>query len=679
MTSPYAPGSKRPLDSAADGSGPKRQRSTESRVVFVSGLPSDCLESELLALCCPFAVVEKSLLVPEKAQAFVQLPDVASATNLLQFYQTRDATIRGHKITFEYSTREDLSTFPSSAGESAPVNHGNGAPSPAAYAMPPTMQSAPPSSSYDPYAPGPVKPSSSAPPAATGFPPAAAPTVLAGELVQYRRGGVGIANVILMVTVTNIEYDVTVDVLHQVFQKFGNVRKIVTFWKKQRVQGARRDGVGRPGAVRAERARRPRHLHGLQHAAQLRVRFNNERSRDFANPHLPPGPGAGAADNNAPGAVDGGYDLEPPVDPYGPPPTQHGPPHAHGLPPQDPYGPPPSQQHHQLPPEYGRDEPPRRSDGRGGGGGGRFDYPLEARAHALPPHSTGRSLRLDIKKSPVLICSNMDSRLVNPDKIFTFFGCFGDVLRVKIMFRKQDTALIQFADEAHATSALDHLDGVHVFGKKLRVDFSKHTSVSMPRGEVDRFELENTRDFSSSPLHRYRRRSPTEASPPSPLLHVTGIPSDLQRHQNALVDLFAQYGYVKNFQVIPKNPKAALVEMASLDEAIMALIHLDNYRYPEVQMRVSFSKSFQLNGPGGAAALPPPSVVGPGPGPGPAPGPYGPGPGAPMLDRYAPPPSARDRSRDRSRDPVTEAGSATATTVSDADETVEEAVAGDIK
>lgn len=37
----------------------------------------------------------------------------------------------------------------------------------------------------------------------------------------------------------------------------------------------------------------------------------------------------------------------------------------------------------------------------------------------------------------------------NPVRLFTFFGCFGDVLRVKIMFRKQDTALIQFVDDVH--------------------------------------------------------------------------------------------------------------------------------------------------------------------------------------------------------------------------------------
>lgn len=39
----------------------------------------------------------------------------------------------------------------------------------------------------------------------------------------------------------------------------------------------------------------------------------------------------------------------------------------------------------------------------------------------------------------------------SPDRLFTFFGCFGDVIRVKIMFRKQDTALIQFVDEVHVS------------------------------------------------------------------------------------------------------------------------------------------------------------------------------------------------------------------------------------
>lgn len=76
------------------------------------GLPPDCLESELLALCCPFAVVEKSLLIPSKCTAFVQLPDATAASNLISFYQTRDALIRGHKIVFEFSNRDEITVRP---------------------------------------------------------------------------------------------------------------------------------------------------------------------------------------------------------------------------------------------------------------------------------------------------------------------------------------------------------------------------------------------------------------------------------------------------------------------------------------------------------------------------------------------------------------------------------------
>lgn len=186
-----------------------------------------------------------------------------------------------------------------------------------------------------------------------------------------------------------------------------------------------------------------------------------------------------------------------------------------------------------------------------------------------------------------------------------------------------------------ATSALDHLDGVFIFGKKLRVDYSKHTNVSMPRGEVDRFELENTRDFSNSALHRYRRRSPLEAVSPCPLLHISGIPMDLQRRQNALVDLFAQFGFVADFHFIQKNTKMALVTMGSTDEAVMALLNLDNMAYPDSHMRVSFSKAFQYGGPSGG--------LGPSAGPLPSAGSY-------SLPTTSGTRHPRDRSRDRSRD-----------------------------
>ncbi|RLN68000.1 hypothetical protein BBJ29_001445 [Phytophthora kernoviae] len=412
-----SPGMKRQLESTQDFDVSKRQRGAqlESRVVFVRGLPTDCLESELLALCCPFAVVEKSLMVPQKCQAFVQLPDISSAANLITFYQTRDALIRGKKIYFEFSNRDEIN----GRSEGGMIPHD-----------------------------GP-------------------------------RRGIGPPNQILMVSVSKIEYDVTVDVLQQVFQKFGNVEKIVTFWKDNEFKSL----------VQME-------------------------------------------------SID--------------------------------------------------------------------------QAQAAQAALDGREIYTGCNQLSIVFSRHPELR---------------------IMFRKRDTALIQFVDDVHSTSALDHLDGVYVFGKKLRVDFSKHTSVSMPHADADRFEIENTLDFSGSPLHRYRRRSPQEAVSPCPLLHISGIPMELQRNQNALVDLFTQFGYVKDFRYLQNN-KMALIEMGSVDEAIMALLQLDNMSYPDSHMRVSFSKAYQYT-----------VGAGPSPGPGTMPGPRADSAG------WNPPmqPHPRDRSRDRTR------------------------------
>uniref|UniRef100_K3WYT6 RRM domain-containing protein n=1 Tax=Globisporangium ultimum (strain ATCC 200006 / CBS 805.95 / DAOM BR144) TaxID=431595 RepID=K3WYT6_GLOUD len=590
-------------------------------VVFVRGLPADCLESELLALCCPFAVVEKSLLIPQKCQAFVQLPNVQAASNLITFYQSRDALIRGQKVFFEFSSHDEITTRPNYDQAQSATPSSRPSPSQQQYHHQQQPRAAPREHALPSSQQHRQHESRAAPSPRSQY--HADPPVHAGGHDGHRRGGTGQQNTILMATVTKIEYDVTVDVLQQVFQKFGNVQKIVTFWKNEEFKAlVQMESVDQAQA--AQSALDGRDIYTgcntlsivFSRHPELRVRFNNERSRDYTNPNLPSGP---AEESGGAGSSEMLYDQEPQAPGMlGDVPSRNGPsPGGRGGSNYDRQS---SQQSgggrndydQRGPPsrDYGRDDQyrPDRSDIRGMRGasprygdnvsergdrsrGGDIASPTATSGGPIPVHSTGRSVRHDTKRSPVLICSGMDRSLVNPDRLFTFFGCFGDVVRVKIMFRKQDTALIQFVDEVHATSALDHLDGVFVFGKKLRVDFSKHTSVSMPRGDVDRFELENTRDFTGSPLHRYRRRSPHEAVSPVPLLHISGIPMELQRNQNTLIDLFAQYGFVKNFHYIQKNTKMALLEMGSLDEAIMALLSLDNISYPDSHMRVSFSKA----------------------------------------------------------------------------------------
>ena len=80
-------------------------------------------------------------------------------------------------------------------------------------------------------------------------------------------------------------------------------------------------------------------------------------------------------------------------------------------------------------------------------------------------------------------------------------GCYGDVLRVKILYNKKDSALIQFAEsfqaqtgmclcvvclmiycnDASFIAALLHLNGIPLHGKQLHISLSKYSSVQMPK------------------------------------------------------------------------------------------------------------------------------------------------------------------------------------------------------
>ena len=50
----------------------------------------------------------------------------------------------------------------------------------------------------------------------------------------------------------------------------------------------------------------------------------------------------------------------------------------------------------------------------------------------------------------VLLVSNLNEELTECDHLFILFGVYGDVQRVKILFNKKDTALIQMAEPQQA-------------------------------------------------------------------------------------------------------------------------------------------------------------------------------------------------------------------------------------
>lgn len=195
---------------------------------------------------------------------------------------------------------------------------------------------------------------------------------------------------------------------------------------------------------------------------------------------------------------------------------------------------------------------------------------------------------------PVLLVSNLDPQLATPEALFTLFGVFGDVIRVKILYNKKDNALIQMADPNQAHVAQTNLDKQRIYGKTVRVTRSKHQSVQMPR-DSNQAEAGLTKDFTNSPLHRFKipgSRNYLNIYPPSDTLHISNIPATIEEEDIKQAFKEACTFDCSSFKFFPKDRKMAIMKFSSIEQATIALIKMHNFQISqENNLRVSYSKS----------------------------------------------------------------------------------------
>lgn len=223
-----------------------------------------------------------------------------------------------------------------------------------------------------------------------------------------------------------------------------------------------------------------------------------------------------------------------------------------------------------------------------------LQHPLQPHQHQLQHRNSICPNNNTLPLGPVLLTSNLDEQLAIPEALFTLFGVFGDVVRVKILFNKKDNALIQMADANQAQVAQGYLDKQKIFGKVVRVTRSKHQLVQMPR-EGNQSDAGLTKDFTNSPLHRFKipgSRNYLNIYPPSNTLHISNIPPTVD--ESDLHKAFKeQCGFEFNsFKFFLKDRKMALMKFHSIEHATIALIKMHNFQMSEDNnLRVSFSKS----------------------------------------------------------------------------------------
>ncbi|XP_038660109.1 polypyrimidine tract-binding protein 3 isoform X5 [Scyliorhinus canicula] len=498
-----------------------------SRVLHIRKIPNEVSETEVLSLGLPFGKVTNLLMLKGKNQAFLEMASEEAAVTMVNYYTTVTPHLRNQPIYIQYSNHRELKT------DNLP-NQG----------MPDMRTQA-------------------ALQAVNAMHTSNMSTVNESALLAGQSS-------VLRIIVENLFYPVTLEVLHQIFNKYGTVLKIITFTKNNQFQAL----LQYAEPMHAHHAKLTLDGQNIYNACctlriefskltSLNVKYNNDKSRDFTRLDLPSGDGQPTVDPSVAAAFGKETSLlgAPGIisNPYGG--GGFGPalgfPQAAGLSVQG------------IP-----------------GGLGHLGLPHGAVGGRLAMHGIGQAA------NSVLLVSNLNPEKVSPHWLFILFGVYGDVHRVKILFNKKENALIQMADANQAQLAMSHLNGQKVYGRVLRVTLSKHQMVQLPREGQEDQGL--TKDYSSSPLHRFKKpgsKNFQNIFPPSSTLHLSNIPPSIT--EDDLRNLFESTGCsVKGFKFFLKDRKMALIQLDSLEEAIQALIDLHNHDLGENHhLRVSFSKS----------------------------------------------------------------------------------------
>ncbi|KAK7856542.1 polypyrimidine tract-binding protein homolog 3 [Quercus suber] len=440
-----------------------------SKVLHIRNVGYEITENDLLQLVQPFGVVTKSVMLRAKNQALIQMQDVASAVNVVQYYTNVQPSVRERNVYIQFSSHQELTTVDQNTqGRSQDVQ----------------------------------------------------------------------PNRILLVTIHQMQYPITVEVLHQVFSPYGFVEKIVTFQKSAGFQ-ALIQYQSRQSALSAIDALQGRNIYDgccqldiqFSNLSELQVNYNNERSRDFTNPALP-SEQKGRSSQSGYGDMGGMYGLQPPG--------------ARAV-------------------AY-----PQMGDAAtiAAAFGGR-----------LPPGISGTNDRCTV------LVSNLNPDKIDEDKLFNLFSLYGNIVRIKLLRSKPDHALIQMGDGFQAEFAVNFLKGALLFGKRLEVNYSKYPNITPGQ---------DTHDYSNSNLNRFNRNAQKNyryCCSPTKMIHLSTLPQEITEEEIVAQLELEEHGTVVGTKLFEANgKKQALVLFETEEQATEALVCKHATSIDGSIVRISFSQ-----------------------------------------------------------------------------------------
>uniref|UniRef100_A0A0K8SVU5 RRM domain-containing protein n=1 Tax=Lygus hesperus TaxID=30085 RepID=A0A0K8SVU5_LYGHE len=217
-----------------------------SRVIHIRNIPNEVTEAEIIHMGIPFGRVTNVLVLKGKNQAFLEMGDELAASTMVSYFGTCMPQLRGRAVYVQFSNHKELKTDQSHSNANASAQA--------------ALQ--------------------------------AAQALTGGNDIQ---GG---PNTVLRVVVEHMMYPISLDIIYQIFSRYGKVLKIVTFTKNNSFQVL----VHFQDVVSAQTAKMALDGQNVYNGCctlrieyskltSLNVKYNNDKSRDYTNPGLPNGEG----------------------------------------------------------------------------------------------------------------------------------------------------------------------------------------------------------------------------------------------------------------------------------------------------------------------------------------------------------------------------------------------------
>ncbi|KAM3968679.1 heterogeneous nuclear ribonucleoprotein L isoform 1-T1 [Aphomia sociella] len=428
-------------------------------------------------------------------------------------------------------------------------------------------------------------------------------------------------NHILLYTIINPAYPITVDVIHTISTPHGQVQRIVVF-KKNGVQ-AMVEFESVESATRAKDA-----LHGCDiysGCCTLKIEFakperlnvfkNDQDSWDYTlSDDVPP------VQRSAPLLQSPQYTGGRPQ-PYNPSSTttqvtrscnddtcsqhsQHSCEHSQNDMDYGSGGPPPpgmmKDRHGPPPPHHPRDG---RGYGPEGYGGEGFVPPPPMHHPPMPPQNQGGPPQ----QGAVMMVYGLDPQTANADRLFNLCCLYGNVVRIKFLKTKEGTAMVQMGDGVSVERCVQNLNNVTVGDYTLTLAFSKQAYLSEVMNPYplpdkspsfkDYVGNKNNRFLTPASIHKNR------IQPPSKVLHFFNTPPDVSDEQ--LLQVFKDYGVtsphtISKFPLKSERSSSGLMEFQNISQSVMAIMACNHAtiqhpgaKFPFV-MKLCFSSSRQI-------------------------------------------------------------------------------------